>query len=46
MIAALITILRLTVAPLAQQVILLEKRNISSPDSRAVFGYPHNTTAS
>ncbi|KAJ5378344.1 uncharacterized protein N7496_005753 [Penicillium cataractarum] len=40
-IGAFITILRLTFAPFAQQVILLEQRDIGYPDSQAAFGYSH-----
>ncbi|KAB8067630.1 hypothetical protein BDV29DRAFT_163164 [Aspergillus leporis] len=40
-IGALITILRLTYAPFTQQVVLLEERDIVSPDPSAAFGYSH-----
>jgi hypothetical protein len=40
-IGALITILRLVYAPFTQQVVLLEERDIVSPDPSATFGYSH-----
>ena len=43
-IGAVITILRLTFSPFAQQVILLEQRELVESDARAMFGYAHNYT--
>ncbi|KAF7136981.1 hypothetical protein CNMCM5793_006732 [Aspergillus hiratsukae] len=40
-IGALITILRLTVAPFAQQVVQFEQRDITFPDDNVTFGYAH-----
>ncbi|KAL2815420.1 hypothetical protein BDW59DRAFT_177668 [Aspergillus cavernicola] len=41
-IGAFITILRLTFSPFAQQVILIEQRDIISLDDTVTFGYAHN----
>ncbi|KFY08723.1 hypothetical protein V492_05970 [Pseudogymnoascus sp. VKM F-4246] len=41
-IGAFITILRLTFSPFAQQVILIEQRDIVSSSDTATFGYAHN----
>ncbi|KAJ0421422.1 hypothetical protein BJY00DRAFT_282244 [Aspergillus carlsbadensis] len=43
-IGALVTILRLGFSPFAQQVVLIEQRNVSTPDSTATFGYAHAYT--
>jgi hypothetical protein len=40
-IGAFITIMRLTFAPFAQQVVLFEERPLFFPDDRATFGYAH-----
>ncbi|KAL3428611.1 hypothetical protein BDV09DRAFT_76832 [Aspergillus tetrazonus] len=40
-IGALVTILRLGFSPFAQQVVLIEQRNVSTPDSSATIGYTH-----
>ncbi|KAL2811801.1 hypothetical protein BJX63DRAFT_269260 [Aspergillus granulosus] len=40
-IGALVTILRLSFSPFAQQVVLIEQRNVTTPDSTATFGYAH-----
>jgi hypothetical protein len=40
-IGALITIMRLTFSPFAQQVVLFEQRPIFFPDDRVTFGYAH-----
>lgn len=40
-IGALVTIFRLGLAPLAQQVISLEPRDVVTPDGGAIFGYAH-----
>jgi hypothetical protein len=36
--------LRLTFAPFAQQVVLIEQRDVISPADTATFGYAHNYT--
>ncbi|KAL4864707.1 hypothetical protein BDV12DRAFT_200871 [Aspergillus spectabilis] len=41
-IGAFVTILRLTFSPFAQQVVLIEQRDIISPADTATFGYAHN----
>ncbi|KAL4926663.1 DUF3176 domain-containing protein [Aspergillus undulatus] len=41
-IGAFITILRLAFSPFAQQVVLIEQRNIITPDDTATFGYSYN----
>ncbi|KAL3477016.1 hypothetical protein BJX99DRAFT_270171 [Aspergillus californicus] len=43
-IGAFITILRLTLSPFAQQVILIEQRDIFSEDTGVTFGYTHAYT--
>jgi hypothetical protein len=43
-IGAFITILRLAFSPFAQQVVLIEQRNITSPSDTATLGYAHNYT--
>ncbi|KAJ5501861.1 hypothetical protein N7463_004735 [Penicillium fimorum] len=45
-IGAFITILRLAFSPFAQQVILIEQREIISSADTATFGYAHNYTRS
>ncbi|KAL2855701.1 hypothetical protein BJX68DRAFT_231065 [Aspergillus pseudodeflectus] len=40
-IGALVSILRLGFSPFAQQVVLIEQRNVTTPDSSATFGYAH-----
>ncbi|KAI8661280.1 hypothetical protein NCS55_00997900 [Fusarium keratoplasticum] len=40
-IGALVTIFRLGLAPLAQQVVSLEPRDVVTPDGGATFGYAH-----
>ncbi|KAL5335742.1 hypothetical protein BJX70DRAFT_374373 [Aspergillus crustosus] len=40
-VGAFITILRLTVAPFAQQVIQIEQRDVFTPDEGVAFGYAH-----
>lgn len=41
-IGAFITILRLAFSPFAQQVVLVEQRNIITPDNTATFGYSYS----
>lgn len=41
-VGAFITILRLAFSPFAQQVVLVEQRNIITPDSTATFGYSYS----
>ncbi|KAL4861492.1 hypothetical protein BDV12DRAFT_64986 [Aspergillus spectabilis] len=43
-IGALVSILRLGFSPFAQQVVLIEQRNVTTPDSSATFGYAHAYT--
>ncbi|KAL4755815.1 DUF3176 domain-containing protein [Aspergillus foveolatus] len=43
-IGAFITILRLAFSPFAQQVVLIEQRNVTSLDDTVTFGYAHNYT--
>lgn len=45
-VGAFITILRLTISPLAQQVVLIEQRDIISSADTATFGYAHNYSRS
>ncbi|KAL5041484.1 hypothetical protein BDW71DRAFT_167401 [Aspergillus fruticulosus] len=43
-IGAFITILRLSFSPFAQQVVLIEQRDVITSSDNAVFGYAHNYT--
>ncbi|KAL4999754.1 hypothetical protein BDV10DRAFT_163806 [Aspergillus recurvatus] len=43
-IGAFITILRLGFSPFAQQVVLIEERDVITPSDTAIFGYSHNYT--
>ncbi|KAL5003034.1 hypothetical protein BDV10DRAFT_155435 [Aspergillus recurvatus] len=43
-IGAFITILRLAFSPFAQQVVLIEQRDVISPNGSVTFGYAHNYT--
>ncbi|KAL4886208.1 hypothetical protein BJY04DRAFT_229333 [Aspergillus karnatakaensis] len=43
-IGAFVTILRLGFSPFAQQVVLIEQREVITPSDRATFGYSHNYT--
>jgi hypothetical protein len=45
-IGAFVTILRLAFSPFAQQVVLIEQRNITSSVDTATFGYSHNYSRS
>ncbi|KAL4756115.1 uncharacterized protein BDW70DRAFT_164795 [Aspergillus foveolatus] len=43
-IGAFITILRLAFSPFAQQVVLIEERDVITSSNAAIFGYAHNYT--